>query len=149
MLQQKDLLLRQIEQFGRALVQLVDRIRDEPADELDAVDAELSAVAARAGLSLDLASRLDVDSLHIMVAPLGTVDAGRCWLVAELLYLRGMIARRRGEPDAARECFARAHRLLSQLDPAGAPPMEIPAPQARMRELDDLLSAGGNAAASS
>jgi hypothetical protein len=139
MLHRKDYILRLIEQMGRALVQMLDRILMRTPDQLDDVEDELSGMAHRAGLDLALARRLTPESLHVMIAPAGTADPGRCWLLGELLYLHGLQAERRHERGSARQSYERSLLLYRMVEPGWLPVAELPPPQQRVRELKERL----------
>ena len=101
---QRDYILRLIEQIGEVLVELRNRILGRKAATSE-VDAELSGVAGRAGLDLELLRGFSLDTLHMFVSPTGEVEPARCWLMAELLYLDGLQAYVEERPDAALESF--------------------------------------------
>lgn len=121
MLQRQDYLVRLIEQLGRALAGLLDRILSRAPDEAGDVTAELNALAGQAGMDLALALRLAPETLGMMVAPAGTPDPGRGWLLAELLYLRGLQAEREQNTDLARQGYQRALALFRTLDAGWRP----------------------------
>lgn len=110
-----DYILRLIEQFGRALILLRNRILRREADR-QTVIAEVGEMARQAGLDLSVARSLDVPSLLMWLAPGGQVDQGRLWLMAELLYVEGLGALQT-DPDAARADFTRALAILERLEP--------------------------------
>jgi hypothetical protein len=103
----RDYILRLIEQFGRILRALRDRILKREIETAD-VRAELYEIARQAGLDLDIARRLDPGMLLLWVAPTDDVDPARLWLLAELLYLEGLQAAADGRADGGRQDFERA-----------------------------------------
>jgi hypothetical protein len=132
--------MRMIEQVGRALLQLRDRIlrrRIEPAQ----LRTELHAVAAEAGLDLDIARRLDPASLLLWLAPTGEIDEPRFWLLAELLYLEGLHLREDGYAEAAEADFDRALALYGRLPADWRPVEELPSVGERMTELREASGA--------
>jgi len=143
MLQRQDYILRLIEQMGRVLAGFVDRILNRAPDELGDVEAELNGMAHKVGLDLELARRLEPGSLHIMIASGGDVDPGRCWLLAELLFLHGLQAQRRGEPDSALESFTRSLHLYRLVQPGWASAVPLPDAEARRIELQERIQALG------
>lgn len=145
MLQSQDHIRRLIEQMARAVAQLRTRILDGTPAELDEAGAELAELAGRAGLDLDLARRLEPESLQLMISFGGSVDPGRCWLLAELLYLDGLHAERRGRPEAAAASFARSRHLYGAVEPGWTAEIELPDADERRRELDARLAAAGRA----
>jgi hypothetical protein len=140
MLHQRDYLLRLIEQLARVLAQLLDRVLNHPPEELAATEAELNEIAQRVGLDLELARRLDADSLAIMIAPAGSVDPARCWLLAELLYLHGLQAERRGMSEVAMQSFARSLHLYAQVQPSWRASVPLPEATARRAELEERIA---------
>lgn len=139
MLHNRDYILRLIEQLGRALNQIVAQILGRSGDGPIDVDAELQGLALQAGLDLDLATRLSVETLPMLVAPLGTPDPGRTWLLAELLYLRGFQAEHRAEPERARDCYRRSLELYRLVEPEWETEIGLPAPTDRIAELRQRL----------
>jgi hypothetical protein len=139
MLHNKDYILRLIEQLGRALSRILSTLLSRPVDELAETREELDAIALQVGLDLDLANRLALDSLSIMVAPGGTPDPGRCWLLAELLFLRGLHEERVEGPGFARQSFDRSLFLYRQVEPEWKAEIDLPAAEGRIEELERRL----------
>jgi hypothetical protein len=139
MLHRQDYMLRLIEQMGSSLVELARRILNLDPTELPETAAELNALAHRVGMDLGLARRLDVESLHIMITAAGTVDPGRCWILAELLYLHGLQAERGQQLEAAQQSYGRSLHLYRQVEPEYTPLIELPAAAERLRELNERL----------
>jgi hypothetical protein len=141
MLHNRDFLLRLIEQLGQALARMLDKILARSPEQMAELGEELDGIAYRAGLDLVLARRLAPETLHIMVAPAGTLDPSRCWLLAELLFLDGLQSERRAAAAAARESFERSLHLYQMVRPEWK--AEIPLPDAadRVAELEARLAA--------
>lgn len=142
MLHQRDYILRLIEQLGSVLVELRRRIlgrRGDPAE----VDAELSGVAGRVGLDLELLRRFSEESLCMLVSPTGEVEPARCWLMAELLYLDALRDDLEERADAARDGFAKARLLYSLIEPFGGMLLGIVEASERIREIDERVAALG------
>jgi hypothetical protein len=141
MFHQRDYILRLIEQFGRIMRMLRDRIlgrkvrTDETADQL-------RKIAAEAGLDLGIARALAPESLSILVTFSGDVEAGRCWLLAELLYLEGLQARSDGNGEDAQACFQRAQVLFAMLPADWRPSPDFPVVGERLEEVRNLLQEG-------
>lgn len=143
MLHERDYLLRLIEQLGQALSRLMERILDRSGDGLPEVEVELAAVARKAGLDLQLARSLAPDSLHLIVAPGGSLSPSRCWLLAELLFLHGLHWEGRGDGDEARRSLVRSLALYRLAEPEWSSDISLPDPDQRVRELE--LRLGGKA----
>lgn len=116
-IQNKDYLLRMIEQLGEMVSRLVGEMEEEDEERLDAVDRELREVGDKAGLNLDLADQLDPVSLEMMYAPMGEPDLARSSLLAELLYLRGQVALRAGAGEIALRRLRKAEAIFHVLPP--------------------------------
>lgn len=121
----QDYILRLIEQFGKALVLLRNRLLRRETDR-QKVTAEVGEMARQAGLDLSVARSLDTASLLMWLAPAGLVDQARLWLMAELLYLEGL-ANLDAAPDAARADLSRALAILERMEPGWRPNDELPA----------------------
>ncbi|HEV2131592.1 MAG TPA: hypothetical protein VGR27_10845 [Longimicrobiaceae bacterium] len=135
---QRDYILRIIEQLGRALIQLRNRIMGRQM-EAGEVHAELRAVAARAGVDLDLARVLGSEMLPRLIAPSGEAEPARCWLFAELLYLEGLQARQDGRTEAARADLVRAAEFYALLPSRWEAPEGFPPAAERVAEIRTLL----------
>jgi len=127
------------EQLGR----LWAGIWSERSGAVETVRTEMDALAAQAGLELDLARRLDTDSLVTLVSPGGTADAGRAWLLAELLYLSARLAERRGDVANALGYDVRALSLYHIVDADRLPVADLPDIEERIEELELRLGRGG------
>ncbi len=78
-------------------------------------------MAREAGIDMDIARRLDPDSLLIWLAPGHDVDQPRLWLVGELLYLIGAQAMIEGTGDGTgdlRRALAVFRRLPADWKPS-------------------------------
>ena len=114
-----DYILRIIERFGRALTALRDRILGRTTESATTV-AEIQEIAQAAGLDLGIARSLDPATLLMWLAPSGEPDPGRVWLMAELLYLEGVLAKGDGAP-MWRGDLERALAILDRLPPEWRP----------------------------
>src|SRR5665811_1976761 len=88
---QRDYIFRLIEQMGAAMVAMRNQILGRKVDP-EQIRQEMSGLAGQSGFDLDLLRGFSADSLHMLVAPTGEVEPGRCWLMAEILYLDGLQA---------------------------------------------------------
>ena len=137
-MQQRDYILRLIEQMGAALVALRNRIMGRKDDPL-AIWEELSGLAGQAGIDLTLLRGFSVDTLHMFVSPAGEVEPARCWLMAELLYLDGLQAELEGRVEDAATGFEKAHTLFHLVAPAGGLLIGLPEAAERMAEIEERL----------
>ncbi len=142
-MQQRDYILRMIEQVGAILVALRQRILGRAIQPAE-VRAELRSTLQQVGFSLDLAQLADAASLERMVAPTGELDPARGWLVAEVLYLDGLDAQLDGRDDTARASFEKALRLFRLFDPRNPIPSGFPEALERMRDIETRLRELGN-----
>ncbi|HSC28640.1 MAG TPA: hypothetical protein VLD67_15290 [Vicinamibacterales bacterium] len=138
---QRDYVLRLIEQFGRVLVALRNRILRREADAAD-VRAEVHEMARQAGLDLDIARSLDPGMLLIWLAPTGDVDPPKFWLLAELLYLDALQARQGTAGSGGHTDLERALALFSRLPPDWRPFDEFASAGERAGEVRRLLDEG-------
>lgn len=136
---QKDYLLRQIEMLGQLLIAIRKLILGGEADGA-AVESRLKEVAERSGMDLELARAAAPDTLRMLIAPTGEVEPGRCWILAETLYLDGIRARLTEDPERAIDSLRKARMLFSLLGPMGAFLVGFPEARERIREIDALLS---------
>ncbi len=135
---QKDYILRQIEILGAALIALRKKITAGAADR-EEVERRLQEVSGKGGMALDLAKAAAPDTLRMLIAPTGEVEPGRCWLLAETLYLDGLYRFEAGEADQALDSLAKAKMLFSLLEPMGAFLVGFPEARERILEIDGLL----------
>jgi hypothetical protein len=137
---QRDYILRLIEQIGQALIRIRRMIlREEPA--VARIDDELRLVGRRAGVDLDVARVATPDTLVLLVAPTGEPDPGRCWVLAEMLYLDGMRAEAEGRVGAALAGYDKAARLFRIIEPGGAFLTGWPEASERLRDLEERAQA--------
>lgn len=139
-MERRDYILRMIEQMGAALIAARNRIlgrRTDPAR----VEDELQALAGRGGMDLDLIRGFSGDTLHMLVSPSGEVEPGRCWLMAELLYLDGLEADVEGRSEDARTSLEKARTLYRLIAPGGGMLVGFPEAEARFQDIDARLGA--------
>lgn len=139
MFHQRDYLLRLIEQMGAALVELRNLILGRAADP-QRVDDELAALAGRAGMDLPLLRGFSLETLLMFVSPTGDIEPGRCWLMAELLYLDGLEAVLDGRPDEGREGLRKALGLFRMIEPGGGLLVGLPEAAERIEEIEARLA---------
>lgn len=135
----KDYLLRQIEMLGEILVAIRRLILGGGASATK-VFSRLEEVAGKGGMDLEFARAADPDTLRFLIAPTGEIEPGRCWLLAEVLYLDGLQAREMGDEDRWMDSLQKARMLFSLLAPMGAFLVGFPEGAERVAEIDELLS---------
>jgi hypothetical protein len=136
---QRDYILRLIEQMGAALIALRNRILGRREDPL-AIWEELSAAAGQTGFDLALLRGFSAETLRMLVSPTGEVEPGRCWLMAELLYLDGLQAEVEGRTEDAATGLEKAHTLFHLIAPAGGMLVGLPEAGERMAEIEERLA---------
>lgn len=138
-LHNKDYILRIIEELGRAFSRLIGMLRDPSPEDLERVDQDLSGLGQNAGFDLDLVDALSPDTLELMLGSGGEIDVGRTWLLAELLYLRAIVAGKAGRAELATRRLVRSS-FLFRLLPAETPAAEgLPDPADRIADIDRRL----------
>lgn len=134
----RDYILRLIEQFGRALAVLLNRITGRQLPPAEA-HAQIAEIASQSGLQLDVARSLDPAMLLMWLAPRGEVDAGKFWLMAELLFLEGMQAREEGLADRARADLERARVILTRLAADWRPQADLTSVGERLEAIAAII----------
>lgn len=137
---QRDYLLRQIEVLGQLLIAIRKMILGGEADGA-AVENRLREAAGKGGMDLELARAATPDTLRMLIAPTGEIEPGRCWLLAETLYLDGIRARQAGDAEQESNSLGKARMLFSLLAPMGGFLVGFPEAEERMREIDGMLDA--------
>jgi hypothetical protein len=135
----RDYVLRLIERFGRMLIGLRNRLLRRETEGLEA-QAQIDDVARQAGLDLDIARRLDPESLLLWLAPGDDVDQPRLWLAGELLYLTALDCEAAGRDG--RGDLRRALALFQRLPDEWKPSDEFATAGERVVEIRTLLHAG-------
>jgi hypothetical protein len=107
----------------------------QAAGPVETIRAELNDLAERVGVDLTLAHQLTPESLELLVAPTGTTDPLRCWLLAEMFYLSGRLFEREADPAAAAESDLRALRLFERVADEPLPDLELTDPKDRIATL--------------
>jgi len=142
-MEQRDYILRLIEQMGAALVALRNRILGRRADPARIGD-ELSTLAGQGGLDMALLRGFSGDTLRMLVSPAGEVEPGRCWLIAELLYLDGLQAQVEERTGDARESLSKARILYALVAPRGGMLVGFPEAAERADDIEARLAELGD-----
>ena len=138
---QRDYILRMIEQAGRALIALRNTILGRAEDPTD-VREQLERAARQGGVDLALARTMTPETLVMMVTIAGTVEPGRAWLLAETLYLDGLDALLTGDVDRAEDALERALMLYRLIGPGSLRLVGFPEMAERVSEIERLLEGG-------
>jgi hypothetical protein len=136
---QRDYLLRQIEMLGELLVAIRNLILGR-ATPSAVIHARLQRLSRQGGMELELAQAATPETLRMLIAPTGEVEPGRCWLLAETLYLDGLEAELTGERPRAVDSLAKARMLFSLLAPMGAFLVGFPEARERVEEIERRLA---------
>lgn len=134
---ERDFILRVIQQMGQVLIALRKRILGQEITQ-DGLHAELASVAERSGIDLDMIRAMTPETLRLLIAPTGEVEPGRCWMIAEMLYLEGLQAEVEERPDDAVESYQKALPLYRLLGP-GALHLELKEAADRSAELTEKI----------
>jgi len=135
---QRDFILRQIEALGEFLVAIRKAILGGEADGAS-IETRLQDVSGKGGMDLALARAATPETIRLLIAPTGDVEPGRCWLLAETLFLDGLQAHLSHQEDRALDSFAKARMLFSLLEPMGAFLVGFPEAAERIREIDERV----------
>lgn len=138
--------LQQVEQgVERAGGELENR-KEEAAEDrarpgLDIGD-ELGEIAARAGVELSTARRMDGTTLARALSRAPGNGGGRLWMAAEVLFVDGLAARARGDDRVARSRWQKAAYLYRQLDQGLDLPDDVDPPRARLERIEAWTEPG-------
>lgn len=133
----RDYIMRMIEQMGQVLIAIRNAILGR-AGTPEEMEGRLSAAATRIGFDLSLARAATAETILMLVAPVGEVEPGRCWMVAEVLFLDGLQAEAEERFDDALSAFEKALPLYRLLEP-GALHLELPEAVDRVRAVENAL----------
>ena len=139
---QKDYLLRQIEVLGELLRAIRKMILGGKVDPSE-IWTRLRDVSGRAGMDLELAQAATPDTLRLLIAPTGEVEPGKCWLLAETLYLDGLQADSEGDVLRTSDSLLKARMLFSLLAPMGTFLVGFPEATERILEIEEMLAVRG------
>ena len=139
--QQRDYILRLIEQLGVVLSALRNLILGRTADPTE-IQEELAAVAGKAGFDMEMLRGFDGATLHMFVSQTGEIEPARCWIMAELLYMDGMQALAEERHGDGRTSLAKAALLFGLIEPGGGMLVGLPEAADRLKEIEAALDAG-------
>ena len=135
---QRDYILRLVEQLRKTLgvVLTLKKAKRFDEAELNLTDAAKNLV----GLDVETLLALPIDQILTLFSPGGSLDAGKCIVVAELLYEHGEIKTLQGEEETAYHARIRALSLL--LDVSGQESLDrIPDAVCYLRRIEALIEA--------
>jgi len=136
----QDYILRQIEMLGQVLIALRNRILGRKIDGPKATQ-ELQDVVRKVGLDMEMLRLATPDTLAMLAAPTGDVEPGRCWLMAEAMYLDGLTCELEERREDALNSLDKAARLFSLLEPGGVYLVGFPEASERLDEIRDKVKA--------
>lgn len=134
----RDYILRLVEQLSKTLGTVVSFKKAKQYDEAELALAE----AAKNLVGLDVATllALPVDHIVSLFSPGGSLDPGRCIVVAELLYEHAEIRKLKGDEETAYHARIRALCLL--LEVSGRESLErIPDADRYLQRIEALTEA--------
>jgi hypothetical protein len=134
----QDYILRQIEMLGQILIELRNRILGRKIDGPEATQ-ELQDVVRKVGIDVEMLRLASPDTLAMLAAPTGDVEPGRCWLMAEALYLDGLTCELDERREDALNSLDKAGRLFSLLEPGGVYLVGFPEASERINEIRDRI----------
>lgn len=134
----QDYILRQIEMLGQILIALRNRILGRKIDGPEAMQ-ELQSVVRKVGIDMEMLRVATPDTLAMLAAPTGEVEPGRCWLMAEALYLDGLTCELEERREDALNALDKAVRLFSLLEPGGVYLVGFPEASERLDEIRDRI----------
>lgn len=135
---QRDYILRLVEQLAKTLGAVLTLKRAKRFEEAGRVIAE--AAKNFVGLQIETLLALPVDQIVALFNPSGSLDAGRCLVVAELLYEAGEVGSLKGDEETAYHCRVRSLGLL--LEVSGRESLDrIPDSQRYLSKIETLTDA--------
>jgi len=132
---QRDYILRLVEQLAKTLGAVLALKKAKRFDEAELTVAE--AAKNLVGLDVDTLLALPVDQIVTLFSPSGSLDAGKCLVVAELLCEHGDIKALRDDEETAYLARIRALSLLLEVSVRES--LErVPDPQHYIERIDTL-----------
>lgn len=110
---QRDYILRLVEEFGRALAQVVyhRQIKDYAAAH-NLIDEQCKQAL---GVGIGFIHSLPEETVLSMLTSFGTLNTEKCWLLATLLKVEGDIYQDQGNPDASYYSYLKALNLFLEV----------------------------------
>ena len=110
---QRDYVLRLIEQFAKALGSILTLKKARQFDE--AQESLSRAARSLVGMDVETLLALPLDQISSFLSSGGTMDRGRCLVIAEVLFEDGDLSQLRSDPIRAHASRLRALGLLFEL----------------------------------
>lgn len=127
---------RSVEAGGGELEDVSEEVTDrEPSREGDSFDEELASMAARVGVELKTARRMDAATLARALAG-GPGGGGRLWAAAEILFVDGLAARDRGDEGVAASRWEKAAFLYRRVGAGMDLPEGATSPEERLERIE-------------
>lgn len=127
---------RSVEAGGAELEDATEEVTGRaPPREEAAFDEELASAAARVGVELETARRMDAATLSRTLAG-GPGGGWRLWAAAEILFVDGLVARSRGDEGAARSRWEKAAHLYRRGGTGTELPEEATPPEERLDRIE-------------
>jgi len=106
---QRDYIMRMIEQLGVFLTRI---LKLKEAEKFDAARMEIDrAGKTLLGLDMSLIRALSDEKIISLLQPTGSLDSGKCLLIAELLREEGDICERQGKEEERYTCYSKSLSL--------------------------------------
>lgn len=135
---QRDYILRLVEQLAKTIGAVFTLKKAKRFDEAELAIAE--AAKNLVGIDVTTLLALPVEQIVTLFSPSGSLDAGKCLVVAELLYEHGDLKHLRGDEETAYHTRIRALSLL--LEVSGRESFErIPDPEHYLGRIATLREA--------
>ena len=130
---------RSVEAGGGELEDLREEVTDrDPERARSAFDEDLASMAARVGVELKTARRMDAATLSRALAG-GPGSGGRLWAAAEILFVDGLAARSLGEPGVTRSRWEKAAFLYRRVRGEMKLPEDATPPEERVERFESWL----------
>ncbi len=130
---------RSVEAGGGELEDAREEMMDRaPSHAESAFDEELASAAARVGVELTTARRMDSATLSRALSG-GPGGGGRLWAAAEILFIDGLAARNRGDDSVARSRWEKAEFLYRRIGKDVEIPEGATSPQERLDRIESWL----------
>ena len=133
---------QKMQRLADLLQRIQGEIDREGGEAAGRIEEDLADAARRAGVDLEVARIADVGTLERVLAPGGDPASGKCWAVAEVLFIDGLRARSVGDHGEAREVLEKARALYGLIGDGLRLPDGAPTPEERLRRIDELTSTG-------
>lgn len=135
---QRDYILRLVEQLTKSLGAVLALKKAKRYREAEEAVAE--AAKNLVGLDVRTLVALPIDPIVAMFSPGGSLDAGKCLVVAELLREAGELESLQQDDEGAHQCRIRALGLL--LEVSGRESLErVPDAEGYLRKIEALVEA--------